>query len=153
MLIVTSKMFQDNFTRLAGTFDRTASSDVSVQKRNTGDVGLAAEFESILMQAVDLALVSTLGDSAAAAVKFYVDTSLICRAPFLFEQSLERLFGSSQKGQQLLEEKIRSFVVDLLARQYSVHISTEEWSRKQVAKSFAEFIVACRREFIHQMRS
>jgi hypothetical protein len=153
MLVVTSKMFRDNRMRLAGTFDRAASSDVSVQKRNRGDVQPSAEFEFVLMQAVDLALVHTLGDSAAAAVKFYVDTSLICRAPLLFEQSLAKLFGSSQKGQQLLEEKIRSFLVDLLARQHSVHIPTEEWSHKQVAKSFAEFIVACRREFIHQMRS
>jgi hypothetical protein len=101
-------------------------------------------FDSILMKAVDMALVNTLGTSATAAIKFYVDTSLICQNPLLFEQSLNKIFGSSEKGQGILEEKIKQYLVEILETQYSVNIPVEEWSTRQVGRSFSEFIKACK---------
>jgi len=98
------------------------------------------------MRAVDLALAGTLGQSGATAVKFYVDTSLIYEDPSLFEESLSRLFGSSSKGLGLIEERIRSNLQDILAKECSITFPVEV-SSTSMELNFSQFIQNCKKEF------
>jgi hypothetical protein len=102
-------------------------------------------FYSIAMRAVDLALAGTLGHSGATAVKFYVDTSLIYEDPSLFEESLSRLFGSSSTGLGLIEERIRSNLQDILAKECSINFP--EVSSTGPGNNFSQFIQSCKKEF------
>lgn len=101
------------------------------------------------MKAVDLALVATLGESGATAVKFYVDTSLIYEDPSRFEESLSRLFGSSRKGLDLIEEKIQTYLQDLLAKEHSINVPRRESSTNPNSKlTFIEYVRACKKEYV-----
>jgi hypothetical protein len=126
---------------------------IRVATRSGTEGSSSTSFENILLRAVDLALVSALGMSAATAVKFYVDTSLICQDPLLFEESLNKLFGSSQRGEKLLEERIKKFLVDILATEFSIQVPIEELSRTRGATTFSDFVKACRREYSHRVSS
>jgi hypothetical protein len=148
-MLTVAPIFQQNLTRLVRGRESDAEKVAIQEKRGRS----ASQFENILLKAVDLALFSTLGKSATTAVKFYVDTSLICQDPFLFEESLNKLFGSSEKGQKILEERIKKFLVEVLENEYSVHIPVEDWSRKGIANTFTEFIEACRKEYSHRVSS
>jgi hypothetical protein len=63
-------------------------------------------FNSLLLKAVDSALADTMGESAAKAVKLYVEISVITKDPDQFKAGLEKLFSSSEVGSKLLEDKI-----------------------------------------------
>ena len=107
------------------------------------------QFNDIVLKAIDLGLVRALGESAAAAVKFYIDTSSVCEDPYLFENSLAKLFGSSEMGQKHVEDQIKNLLVELFASECSLTIPVREWSRNE--KSLHEFITACKREYNHRV--
>jgi hypothetical protein len=101
-------------------------------------------FDSLLLKAVDQALVNTVGESGATVIKFYTDFSIIVRSPEKFQQSLRKLFEGSEYAPRLLEEKIRRALADLLKDCVDpVQIRIEEWKEK----SFRNFILACKRQF------
>lgn len=114
-----------------------------------GQSSTPRRFNEIVLKAIDLGLVKALGESAAAAVKFYVDTTSACEDPYLFENSLAKLFGSSEEGQKHVEDQIKNLLVELLASECSLTIPVREWSRNE--KPLHEFITACKREYSHRV--
>lgn len=99
-------------------------------------------FDKILLEAVEKALVTILGESGATAIKFYADTSVIVRNPEEFQELLRKLFPGSDAASRLLEDKILRTLVDFL-QSYSITIPTREWKDK----AFKQFILACKRQF------
>ncbi len=104
-----------------------------------------SKFDSLVHEAVDTALVNVLGASGAAAVKFYVDTSLIYDDPEGFSNSLGNFFGSSQQGMSLLEKRIVDSLVDLLQSEYSVSVS--DLIEGQSQRTLPQLITAFRARF------
>ncbi len=99
-------------------------------------------FDAILLRAIDQALVNALGDSAAKAVKFYVDTSVILKDPRAFEELMEKLFSGSNAGSRLIEENIRKSLTESLNENFSIKIPTEELKGKE----FKQFVQHCRKK-------
>jgi hypothetical protein len=66
----------------------------------------AGEFNSLLLQAVDSALVDSLGDYTTKAVKLRVEVSVLTKDPDQFRAQLEKLFAGSELGTKFLEGKI-----------------------------------------------
>jgi hypothetical protein len=101
-------------------------------------------FNSILLRAVDNALVDTIGESAAKAVKFYVEVSVITKDPESFKAQLEKLFSGSDAGSKLIEEKIMETLASLLKQSHSLTVSVDKWKDADLR----QFIEECKRQFI-----
>jgi hypothetical protein len=99
-------------------------------------------FGRMLLDAVDISLLDTLGESGLAVVKFYIDTSLILIDPEKFQEALRSLFAGSDVAPKLVENRIQKNLADLVGQNYSIVVPKEEWK-----KSFRQFILACRRQF------
>ena len=102
-------------------------------------------FNSILLRAVDSALVGAIGDSAAKAIKFYVEVSVITQDPDTFKAQLENVFSGSEAGPKLIEDKIVQTLIALLNQTHAVSVSIEKW---QNAKDLRDFINDCRKQFL-----
>jgi hypothetical protein len=114
------------------------------QRRGKGG-GDDFDFDSLLLRALDDALVETVGESGAVAVKFYIDTSSLRLDPQRFEESLGKMFGRSNAGQELIKKKIKRVLARLLEEHYSIKIPVEEWENG--GKTFSQFILRCRAEY------
>ena len=97
-------------------------------------------FDEILLRALDSALINALGESAAKAVKFYVDTSVIIKDPQVFEELLMKLFSGSNAGSRIIEENIRDSLLRLLEERFSIKLLVG----KDKDKGFRQFILDCR---------
>ena len=95
-------------------------------------------FNTVLLRAVDTALVQTVGESAAKAVKFYVEVSVITKDPESFEAQLKKLFSGSDAGSKLIEERIVKALVVQLQQAHSVSISMDKW-RDEDLKQFIDY--------------
>ncbi|MFI5421516.1 MAG: hypothetical protein ACHQ1H_11165 [Nitrososphaerales archaeon] len=101
-------------------------------------------FNSLLMTAVDSALVSTMGESAAAAMKFYLQVSMITKDPDGFSRQLERFFKGSEAGSRLIESKIKKNLATLMMQTHSVSVSTNNLDER----ALAQFIDSCKGQFL-----
>ena len=104
----------------------------------------AGGFNSLLLQAVDAALISTLGESAAMAMKFYLEVSMITKDPDGFVRQLEKFFSGSEAGSRLIEGKIKRNLATLIMQAHSVSISEKELDNEDLRQA----IDSCRSEFL-----
>jgi len=104
----------------------------------------AGGFNSMLMKSVDIALTAALGDSAAKAVKFYVDVSTITKEPDTFKKQLDKLFSASGAGSQLIEVKIMESMALLLKQSRSISVPTGNLETQDLKR----FIEKCKRQFL-----
>jgi hypothetical protein len=84
------------------------------------------EFNSLLVRAVDTALVECIGDSATKAVKVCIEVSVITKDPDQFKAQLEKLFSGSETGSKLLEDKIMRTLAGLLNQSHAVSLSVDD---------------------------
>lgn len=105
---------------------------------------LSGGFNSILFRAVDTALVESLGDSAAKAVKFYIQVPMIAKDTGAFRAQLRRLFSGSEAGSKLIEDRIMKSLQTLL-NQSRLDAGRGEWSS---SSDLGPFIDECRNKFI-----
>ena len=96
------------------------------------------------MTAVDSALVSTIGDSAATAIKFYLQISMITKDPEGFSRQLEKFFKGSEAGSRLIESKIKKNLATLMMQTLSVSVPTNNLDERALAR----FIDSCRTQFL-----
>src|ERR1700730_14620773 len=104
----------------------------------------AGGFNSLLLWAVDSALVSTMGESAAVAMKFYLQVPLITKDPEAFSKQLERFFRGSEAGSKLIETKIKKNLATLMMQTHSVSVSTDKLEQRDLG----QFIESCKSEFL-----
>ena len=93
---------------------------------------------------MDSALVSTLGESASTAVKFYLQVPTITKDPTGFTRQLEKFFQGSEAGAKLIESQIKKNLVELMKQSHTVSISSE----KLQGESLARFIDECKNQFL-----
>jgi hypothetical protein len=104
----------------------------------------AGGFNSLLLMAVDSALISTMGESATAAMKFYLQISIITKDPEAFTRQLEKFFSGSQAGSKLIETKIKKNLAILMMQTHSVSVSTDKLEQRDLG----QFIDGCKSEFL-----
>lgn len=75
-----------------------------------------SSFNSMLFRAVEIALSETVGDSAAKAIGFYVQASLIAKSPDGYSAQLREIFSTSgsDDGPKMIEERIASTLSKLV---------------------------------------
>ncbi|MDA4131044.1 MAG: hypothetical protein OK457_09760 [Thaumarchaeota archaeon] len=101
-------------------------------------------FNSLLLSAVDSALISTMGESAAAAIKFYLQVQMITKDPDAFRRQLEKFFSGSEAGSRLIESKIKRNLATLMMQTHSVSVSTDKLDDRDLK----QFIDSCKSEFL-----
>jgi len=101
-------------------------------------------FNSLLLRAVDTGLVGTLGESAAKAVKFYIDVSAITKEPDDFKAQLDNLFSGSGAGSKLIEGRIRKALAEEMSEVRSISVSQQSAE----SQSLSQFIENCKRQYI-----
>ncbi len=101
-------------------------------------------FNSLLLTAVDSALVSTIGDSAATAIKFYLQVSMITKDPDGFSRQLEKFFKGSEAGSKLIESKIKKNLATLMMQTHSVSVPTSNLDER----ALSQFIDSCKSQFL-----
>jgi hypothetical protein len=101
-------------------------------------------FNSILLRAVDSALISTMGESAAIALKFYLQIPIITKDPEAFSRQLEKFFKGSEAGSRLIETKIKKNLATLMMQTHSVSVSTDKLEQRDLG----QFIDSCKSEFL-----
>src|ERR1700730_950281 len=104
----------------------------------------AGGFNSLLLRAVDSALVSTIGESAAIAMKFYLQIPIITKDPEAFSRQLEKFFSGSEAGSRLIESKIKRNLATLMMQTHSVSVSTDRLDQRELG----QFIESCKSEFL-----
>jgi hypothetical protein len=101
-------------------------------------------FNSLLLRAVDSALVSTIGESAATAMKFYLQIPIITKDPEAFSRQLGKFFSGSEAGSRLIESKIKRNLATLMMQTHSVSVSTDKLDQRELG----QFIENCKSEFL-----
>jgi hypothetical protein len=104
-------------------------------------VELLSEFERLLLEATDGALVTTMGEPVARAMKFYLDVGMISKDIDSFRRQLKKFFAGSAAGSKLVEDKIMRNLADLMGAS-SALIPAESMAD---LKSFVE---NCRAEYV-----
>ena len=99
---------------------------------------------AMLLRAVDSALVSTMGESAAIAMKFYLQIPIITKDPEAFSRQLEKFFSGSEAGSRLIETKIKKNLATLMMQTHSVSVSTDKLEQRDLG----QFIESCKSEFL-----
>jgi hypothetical protein len=101
-------------------------------------------FNSLLLRAVDSALVGAIGESAATAMKFYLQISVITKDPEAFSRQLEKFFSGSEAGSRLIESRIKKNLATLMMQNRSVSVSTDKLEQR----ALGQFIESCKSEFL-----
>ena len=105
------------------------------------------DFDSILMRALDEALISTFGESGATAVKFYIDTTTIRDDPRLFDESLGKMFGNSNAGKELIEKQIKRILISSIEKVGAAFEVSRDETEEDSGKTFSEFLQSCRSHY------
>ena len=99
------------------------------------------DFDGLLIKATDRALVSTMGEPVARAIKYYLDVGMISKDIDSFRRQLNKFFAGSAAGSKLVEDKIMRNLADLMGAS-SALIPAESMAD---LKSFVE---NCRAEYV-----
>jgi len=99
------------------------------------------DFDGLLIKATDRALVSTMGEPVARAIKFYLDVGMISKDIDSFRRQLNRFFAGSAAGSKLVEDKIMRNLAELMGAR-SALIPAESMA------DLKSFIENCRAEYI-----
>jgi hypothetical protein len=100
-----------------------------------------SDFNGLLIEAADDALVTTMGEPIARAMKFYLDVDMISKDIDSFRRQLNKFFAGSAGGSKLVEDKIMRNLAELMGAR-SALIPTENMTD---LKSFVE---NCRAEYV-----
>jgi hypothetical protein len=96
-----------------------------------------SEFDKILVEATDNALVTVVGGPVAIAVKFYMDVTLISKDIDKFRRQLNRYVS----GSRLVEDKIIRNLAQSLESDRALAVSPEN------VGDLKAFVENCRAEF------
>ncbi|OHE56302.1 MAG: hypothetical protein A3K61_05180 [Thaumarchaeota archaeon RBG_16_49_8] len=91
-------------------------------------------FENILVNSARSGLRKLLGDSPAATIDFYCDSSMLAEDPHRYEKELENMFGI---GANVLREAVLN----------ELHMQLGLQRLKKIRKNFADEILEVRREY------
>jgi len=97
------------------------------------------DFNSLLMIAVDRALVDTMGESVSRAVKACLELSTITSDPNRFSAQLQKFSG----GTNLIEMKIMRNIAAMIDERKGASTLTE-------GRDLGQFIESCRGQFNHR---
>jgi hypothetical protein len=105
------------------------------------------KFESIVVNAARNGLRKLLGDSPAATIEFYCDSSILAKDPFRYQNELEKMFGVGAKvlGEAVLDDlhlqlgkrrlkrmRRRIFAAEILKIQKEYHSKLSNINNKKV---------------------
>jgi hypothetical protein len=96
---------------------------------------LAELFDELLVEATDTALTTTVGESVAKAIKFYMDLSLVSKDIDRFRRQLNKFVP----GSKLLENQIKRNLAESLDADRTLVISTDA--------DLKDFVESCRAEY------